>query len=263
MKTKSIRPFQDLQFTDDFVFSHVLTSNPDLCKEITEAILDLKVKEIVHISKQPEVRPNRNGKGVRFDVYFEDDESVYEIEMQTSNQDNLKLRSRYYQSMIDRKILRRGNKYRELRKSYVIFICTFDLFGKSLGKYTFKNYCQENKDIELGDGAVKVFVNAFGDGSSLSDDMQDLMGFVATGKPKGRLSKKIYSEMEVVKMSPELEEDYMTFEQKMYEKYEEGRAEGRAEERQSNIKKMLKKMSVDDIVEMGFSFEDIKLAEES
>lgn len=43
--------------------------------------------------------------------------------------DNLPKRMRYYQGMIDLNILEKGENYKNLKKSFVIFICTFDLFG--------------------------------------------------------------------------------------------------------------------------------------
>ena len=70
-----------------------------------------------------------DGKGIRFDVYSEDDSGiVYDCEMQTSKKDNLPKRTRYYQGMIDLNLLERGADYKELKKSYVIFICPFDQF---------------------------------------------------------------------------------------------------------------------------------------
>ena len=38
----------------------------------------------------------------------------------------------YYQGMIDLNILEKGEDYRNLKKSYVIFICTFDQYGKGV-----------------------------------------------------------------------------------------------------------------------------------
>ena len=38
----------------------------------------------------------------------------------------------YCQGMIDLNILEKGEDYRNLKKSYVIFICTFDQYGKSV-----------------------------------------------------------------------------------------------------------------------------------
>ena len=54
------------------------------------------------------------------------------------NDPDLRKRSRYYQSMIDRKKLGAGRPYSELRKTYIVFLCTFDLFGEGIPKYTFK-----------------------------------------------------------------------------------------------------------------------------
>lgn len=38
----------------------------------------------------------------------------------------------YCQGMIDLNILEKGEDYRNLKKSYVIFICTFDQYGKGV-----------------------------------------------------------------------------------------------------------------------------------
>lgn len=38
----------------------------------------------------------------------------------------------YYQGMIDLNILEKGEDYRNLKKSYVIYICTFDQYGKGV-----------------------------------------------------------------------------------------------------------------------------------
>ena len=79
------------------------------------------------------------------DVYVEDDQNtVFNLEMQTSDNRNLPKRMRYYQGVIDLNILQKGQDYTKLKKSYVIFICTFDPFGEGRHIYTFCNTCQEN-----------------------------------------------------------------------------------------------------------------------
>lgn len=69
-------------------------------------------------------------------------------------------RSRYYQGTVDLNMISSGAGYDELKTSYIIFINTFDLFGKGFPKYTFENICQESSDLHLDDGTVKVFINA-------------------------------------------------------------------------------------------------------
>jgi predicted transposase/invertase (TIGR01784 family) len=62
-------------------------------------------------------------------VYFEDDQNtVYDIEMQNDIQGDLLRRSRYYQSVIDTEQIKAGESYEKLKDSYVIFISSFDPF---------------------------------------------------------------------------------------------------------------------------------------
>ncbi|MFR3808785.1 MAG: Rpn family recombination-promoting nuclease/putative transposase [Lachnospiraceae bacterium] len=80
-----------------------------------------------------------DAKGVRFDVYVEDEEdTVYDIEMQIANTKNLSKRSRYYQGMIDLNTLERGGNYKDLKNTYIIFLCLFDPFEKYITQYTFE-----------------------------------------------------------------------------------------------------------------------------
>ncbi|MBO7123636.1 MAG: hypothetical protein J6V90_10195 [Treponema sp.] len=48
-------------------------------------------------------------------------------------------------------------KYKDLKTSFVIFICVDDIFGKGLPKYTFENLCQKNPKVKLNDRAYKYF----------------------------------------------------------------------------------------------------------
>lgn len=226
--------YKELSFTNDFMFCRILENNPELCKEIAETILDVKIKEIIKVDKQHYVKSTPDSHGVRFDVYFEDDENtVYDIEMQTASNINIRKRSRYYQSMIDRRNLDKGVPYAKLKKSYIIFICTFDLFGKGLCKYTFQNFCEEDKSLALEDDAIRVFVNAMSKSENLSPGMADFIQYIASGNAEGSLSKKIENDLERARRNTEWEDAYMTLEDKMQEKYEEGievgKVEGKAE----------------------------------
>ena len=72
-----------------------------------------------------------DGRGIRLDVYLDDEHgTVYDLEMQTTKHSDLPKRSRYYQGMIDLNLIQRGAKFSDLKKSYVIFICTEDPFDE-------------------------------------------------------------------------------------------------------------------------------------
>lgn len=101
--------YEELTFTDDFMFCKIMTSNPDLCHELTQLIIGKKIGRIVELNKQMPIEITADGRGIRFDVYMEDDLStVYNIEMQVGSVAELPLRTRYYQGMIDLNKLERG-----------------------------------------------------------------------------------------------------------------------------------------------------------
>ena len=107
-EAKKRKQYDELDFTDDFMFCKILQSDKNLCKELTELILSRKIGEILQVDSQKPIEITADGKGVRFDVYMEDDEStVYDIEMQTTTYEDLPKRMRYYQSVIDIHVLHR------------------------------------------------------------------------------------------------------------------------------------------------------------
>lgn len=50
MKTKKEtigKLYEQLTFTDDFMFCKVMTNHPELCKELLELILGIKIQELL------------------------------------------------------------------------------------------------------------------------------------------------------------------------------------------------------------------------
>jgi predicted transposase/invertase (TIGR01784 family) len=156
------KKFEELQLKDDFMFS-VIMRNPKYCKPFLERILDIKIARIEYPKSQETIDISADAKSVRLDIYVEDGkDTVYNIEMQTSDKANLPKRTRYYQGMIDLNILEKGNNYKDLKRSFVIFVCTFDLFGEGRHIYTFENRCVQNLDLGLGDDTTKIILNTKG-----------------------------------------------------------------------------------------------------
>ena len=150
--------WEGLTLSNDFMFSKVMRDK-EICRETLEILLDKKIGEITYIDNQKTIDINYDAKSVRLDVYVEDENRIYNIEMQVVNKKDLAKRSRYYQGMIDLNAIEKGEIYRDLKESIVIFICKFDPFGEGLSKYTFENICNENKELYLKDGTSKVFFN--------------------------------------------------------------------------------------------------------
>ena len=218
------KEFKDLTFADDFMFAKVML-NETLCKQLLEIILDVKIRKISYPEEQKVIDPSYDSKSVRLDVYVDDDKGViYNVEMQTSNPGNIPKRTRYYQGMIDLNLIEKGEDYSKLAKSYVIFICTEDIYGLDKPAYRFENYCKEY-ELPLGDEAYKVILNA--SCTKLQDtELGNFLRFVNTGKPTNRFTDALFNEVNEVKRNEKWEVEYMTLLMKFNETKREGRKEG-------------------------------------
>ena len=223
------KKYDELTFNDDFMFCKILEQNPMLCRELLELVLDRKVGELACINRQKPVEITANGKGVRFDVYAEGSDSIiYDIEMQNAVSDSIAKRSRYSQGMIDLNLMNRGAHYNELNRSYVIYICRFNLF-EEIGrhKYSFLNLCQEDPQIELGDETEKIFLCAKGTANDVSEKLQAFLDYIASGTPSDGFTNELENEVQKARDHIKWRTEYMTF----LEQLEKEREEGRAEER--------------------------------
>ena len=112
-----MKKYEELELRDDFMFSRIM-SNPKFVKPLLETILGVKIRKIVYPQTQKTIDLSLQAKGIRLDVYVEDDQNtVFNLEMQTSDGANLPKRMRYYQGMIDLNILDKGQDYTTLKKS--------------------------------------------------------------------------------------------------------------------------------------------------
>ena len=203
--------WEELGISNDFLFGKVM-QNPELCKELLQRILpDLKIDHIEYPELQKNIKQDIDAKSVRLDVYVKDEKAVvYDIEMQVSNTKELPKRSRYYQSMIDLQLIDKGQYYNELNRSYVIFICPFDAFGKGRHIYTFENICKEDGSISMGDEAVKIFLNAKGTMDDISKELKAFLDYVAGKKPVDSYVEKLEEAVKEAKKNREWRHEYMT-----------------------------------------------------
>ena len=175
---REIKPYEELELKDDFMFGLIM-HDPKYVKPFLEMILKIKIRKVVYPQSQKSIDLSANAKAVRLDVYVEDDQNtVFNLEMQTSDNRNLPKRMRYYQGVIDLNILQKGQDYTKLKKSYVIFICTFDPFGEGRHIYTFCNTCQENTALTLDDDAVKIILSTKGTMDDVSPEMKRILDYI-------------------------------------------------------------------------------------
>lgn len=207
-----MKDYEELKFTDDFMFCKILQENEDLCKELKELVIGRRIGSIVRPEKQKAIEITADGHGVRFDVYFEDDQQkVYDIEMQKSDTLELPLRSRYYQGMIDLDYLEKGKEYKELPDSYIIFLCTFDLFDMGYHKYSFVPKCREVDGLELGDGTDRTFICAGGDKDDVSEEMKSLIDYFVGKEADSSLTSRIDAKVKEAIEKRLWRKEYMTY----------------------------------------------------
>ena len=128
------------------------------------------------------------------------------IEMQTSDNHRiingaletekvpvLPLRIRYYQSLISTDMLLKGMQYWQLRKSYVIFICTFDPFRQGLPMYRFSYRCRENLSLEMGDLTENIFLNATAADKATDKELAAFLSYV-NGKAAAKETDAVVAE---------------------------------------------------------------------
>ena len=130
--------------------------------------------------------------------------------MQVSQKSNFPKRMRYYQGMIDLNLIERGADYNDLRKSYIIFICPFDVFEKGLHKYTFENQCIEMPELKLDDETRKIFLCAGGTADDVSDDMKDFLDWLIGKQGKSELVKALDNAVQKARNHEEWRLEYMT-----------------------------------------------------
>ena len=232
--------WETLGISNDFLFGKVM-QNPELCKELLQRILpDLRIDHIEYPELQKEINCDIDACSVRLDVYVKDDkEAVYDIEIQVSDTKEIPKRSRYYQSMIDLQLIDRGQHYKKLNKSYIIFICLFDLYGKGRHVYTFENICREDTGISMGDEAIKIFLNAKGVLKDVSRELQAFLDYIAGQKTTDSYVEKLEIALKEAKKNRRWRHEYMTLLMRDQENMEKGREEGREEGREQGILGMI------------------------
>lgn len=94
--------------------------------------------------------------------------------------------------MVDLQLLDRGDvSYTKLNRSYIIFICTFDICHQGRHIYTFENYCKEDKQIALRDDTVKIFLNAAGEMDDVNEQLKAFLDYVAGKRPDDAYIEKL------------------------------------------------------------------------
>jgi len=139
----------------------------------------------------------------------------------------------------------------------VITITPYDPFGYGYMMYTVENQCREVPELTYEDGLQYLYLNSEGQKGG-TEALREMLRYFADSREENATNedlKEIHRCIGRVKVQPEVEKEYMKFEEIIYyakkeaeERAEE--AEKRAEKAEENARKADQKRRLEDICEL-------------
>lgn len=168
LKRKEVlKAISEMCLLDDNMMTLVFDRNTKAAELLLNVILqrtDLKVLEVV--GQREYKNPMSGGRSITIDIYAMDGNGkVYDVEVQRGSGGADPHRARFHSSMIDTKMLKAGQEFKEIHDSYVIFITARDVMRAGLPLYHV-NRTVEETGTYFGDGSHIIYVN----GSYKDDD---------------------------------------------------------------------------------------------
>lgn len=248
----------EFRLMDDDFMSVVFDNNIQATQLVLDIILSDKKFTVKSVTSQQEYK-SIEGRTIKLDIYAEDENGVpFDIEIQRADKGAAPQRARFHSSMLDTKMLSKGDSFSELKDTYVIFITENDVLKKGLPIYRIERTVKETGEL-FGDGAHILYVNGKYDGNdSIGKLMHDFRQKNASDMNFEPLAEKVryFKENEggrgsMCKIVEDLREEARV----------EGREEGREEAYNALAIKLLKsgKHSVSEIAELtSLSVEEVE-----
>ncbi len=220
---------------DDAFFSVIMEHN-DAAEYLLTQLLGKPIK-VIENKTQYSIR-NAEGHSIVLDAIVKDEENnIYDVEVQVGDRKNHERRIRYYRTAIDWSYLEKGKDYSELPELYMIFISDFDPFAMNKVHYEITPYIKGTAQ-EYNNGVhIHYFNTKVNDGTFLSELMQYLADSDPNRDQFGALSQQVkYHKVkneEVGFMCKAVEEYAET-------KKNEGKIEGKIETQIKAVRNMLK-----------------------
>ncbi|MBD5355654.1 MAG: hypothetical protein HDR88_01430 [Bacteroides sp.] len=159
-RKETLEAIGKLNLLDDNLMTLVFDRNTEATELLLNVILqrnDLKVLEVV--AQREYKNPMPGGHSITIDIYAKDgDDKVYDVEIQRASAGADVHRARFHSSMIDTKMLKAGQEFKEIHDSYVIFITASDVMGEGCSLYHIDRVIEETGTY-FGDGSHIIYVN--------------------------------------------------------------------------------------------------------
>ena len=174
-KTNTI---QELNLADSFLFGKVM-GDTEICRRVLEKILNVPIKKVDFpiTRKTTDIAPD--SRDIRLDACINDEQdTIYSVEMLCCKDEEFLRKTRYFQCNIDSDIICTSENCTKLKKSYIIFICTFNPCSDGRHIYTFENRCLEDLSLTLGDETTEIFLSTKGKKDDVDDEIKDFLAYI-------------------------------------------------------------------------------------
>ena len=148
-----------LTLFDDDLMSRVFDKNIETTELLLRIILERKIK-VISVNGQEEMKSAAvGGRNITLDVHALDENGEkMDIEVQGNSEGAHIRRARYHSSVLDSRMLKEGQEFKEIKDSYVIFIYKRDKFQEGLPLYHIDRYVRETGKL-FEDGSHIIYVN--------------------------------------------------------------------------------------------------------
>ena len=156
-KNRYLEKIKQLRLMDDTFFNSCFDGNIPCMEVVLRAVLGNDRLRVTEVITQQSV-PNLYGRAVRFDALATDGETIYDVEIQRSDEGAIPRRARFNSSMIDSREVSKGTLFPDLPETYVIFITEHDVWKRGKPLYTVRRTFEDTEEI-FDDGAHILYVN--------------------------------------------------------------------------------------------------------
>lgn len=223
------KPWSELTLSDNFIFCKVM-QDPGICRRMIEILLGIRVERIEYLETEKQIDVAYSARGIRLDVYVKDSSGkVFDIEMQAGNYTDMLLRARYYLGAGDVASVKHRSKFRELKESYILFICKDDPFGAGIPVYTKRMCFAETDAVQYDDKSHAVFYNCSAYKRMRDGELKDVLRFIYEHSSGPGFTCELETAVERAKRRPEWEVNYMYVEDIIEEEVELAREAAMAE----------------------------------
>ena len=159
-KKEDLELLEGFCLLDDFFMTIVFDRNIGAIEFVLNIILGRDDLKVIEVAAQREYKnPVPGGRSIRLDIYAEDySGKAYDIEVQNENAGADVHRARFHSSMLDTKMLKEKQKFKEIHDSYVIFITKSDYMKMGRPMCHVERTVRETGEL-FGDGSHIIYMN--------------------------------------------------------------------------------------------------------